>query len=113
MRDTTERLRDMQEAITLITKYTDQGRHRFDQDELVQAWVIRHLRIICEAARTIPQDFKNYHAEIPWERFSDVRHMLVHNYFNIDPDIIWQVVEHDLPSLTGSIDAILNTRETT
>ncbi len=113
MRDTTERLRDIQEAITKIMKYTSQGRHAFDQNELVQTWVIQHLKIIGEGARTIPQDFKNHHPEIPWERISDVGYMLLHIYFGIDFDIVWEVVEHDLPNLKTSIDAILNTGETT
>jgi uncharacterized protein with HEPN domain len=57
VRDTFERLRDIQEAITRITKYTNQGRDTFDENELVQTWVIHHLEIIGEAVRAIPQDF--------------------------------------------------------
>lgn len=49
MRDTYERLRDVQEAITHILKYTSQGRDLYDQNELVQSWVIRHLEIIGES----------------------------------------------------------------
>ena len=109
MRDTTERLRDIHDAIAKIMKYTNQGRHSFDQNELVQSWVIYHLRVIGEAARTVPQDFKGRHPEIPWERFSDMRHMLLHNYFEIDPNSVWKAVEHDLPNLKTSVDAILNT----
>jgi uncharacterized protein with HEPN domain len=50
MRDTSERLRDIQEAIIRITKYTDQGRQLFDQNELVRTWVIHHLEIIGHSA---------------------------------------------------------------
>lgn len=113
MRDTYERLHDIQEAITRIMKYTNQGRQIFDQDELVQTWVIHHLEIIGEAARAIPQDFKNTHPEIPWGKISGMRNILIHIYFGIDRDIVWQVVERDLPILKTSIDAILNTGETT
>ncbi len=67
MRDVAERLRDIQEAITRIMKYTNQGRHIFDQNELVQTWVIHHLEIIGEAIRSIPQDFKDSHPEISWK----------------------------------------------
>ncbi len=113
MRDTYERLRDIQEATTRIMKYTNQGRQVFDQDELVQTWVIHHLEIIGEAARAIPQDFKNNHPEIPWGQISGMRNILIHIYFGIDRDIVWQVVERDLPILKTSVDAILNTGEPT
>lgn len=70
MRDVHERLCDIQEAIVRITKYTDKGRHAFDHDELVQTWVIHHLEIIGEAARAIPQDYRDLHPEIPWKQIS-------------------------------------------
>ena len=54
MRDSYERLRDVQEAIMHILKYTSQGSTLFYHDELVQTWVIHHLEIIGEATRTIP-----------------------------------------------------------
>ena len=113
MRDTFERLRDIQEAITRIAKYTDQGREVFDQSEPVQSLVILHLVNIGEAVRSIPQDFKNQHPKVPWAQINRMRNILVHLYFGIDLDIVWSVVENDLPSLKTSIDAILNTEETT
>lgn len=108
MRDTTERLRDIQEAIARITKYTDLGRESFDQNELIQTWVVHHLEIIGEAVRAIPQDFKDQHSEIPWAQINRMRNILVHIYFGIDQDIVWQVVENDLSSLKVRIDALLS-----
>ncbi len=70
MRDVSERLRDIQEAIERIVKYTSQGRDSFDQNELVQTWVVHHLEIIGEAARSIPQEFKNNHPAILWRQIS-------------------------------------------
>lgn len=107
MRDPFERLRDIQEAIANIMKYTDQGRDSFDQDELVQTWVIHHLEIIGEAARSIPQAFRTLHPEISWKQINGMRNILIHHYFGINRDRIWAVVEHDLPALKASIDAIL------
>jgi uncharacterized protein with HEPN domain len=111
MRDVSERLRDIQEAIERIKKYTSQGRDSFDHDELVQTWVVHHLEIIGEAARSIPQEFKNNHSGIPWRQISRMRNVLIHIYFGIDQDIIWGIVEHDLPVLKASIDAILSGQE--
>ncbi len=113
MRDNLERLRDIQEAIAQIMKYTNQGRDSFDQNELVQVWVIRHFEIIGEAARAISQDFKNHHPEIQWGQINGMRNVLIHAYFEINLDRVWSAVEDDLPSLKTSIDAILNTDETT
>ena len=64
MRETVERLRDIHEAIVRIEKYTQLGRTFFDQDELIQTWVIHHLEIIGEAARAIPQDYRRSHPEV-------------------------------------------------
>ena len=111
MRDVSERLGDIQEAIARIMKYTNQGREKFDQDELIQIWVVHHLEIIGEATRSIPQDFKDLHAEIAWKQISRMRNILIHIYFGIDRDIIWEVVERDLPNLKTSIDTILSAEE--
>lgn len=111
MRDVSERLRDIQEAIKQITKYTDSGRQSFDQNELVRIWVIHHLEIIGEAARSIPQEFKNSHPEVSWQQISRMRNVLIYIYFGVDTDIIWEVVQQDLPVLKSSIDALLANRE--
>jgi uncharacterized protein with HEPN domain len=111
MRDVSERLRDIQEAIERIVKYTSQGRDSFDHDELVQTWVVHHLEIIGEAARSIPQEFKNNYPGIPWRQISRMRNVLIHIYFGIDQDVIWEIVEQDLPVLKVSIDAILTGQE--
>lgn len=102
-----ERLRDIHEAIVRIEKYTQTGRVSFDQDELVQTWVIHHLEIIGEAARAIPPDYRHSHPEILWGEISGMRNILIHMYFGIDRDIVWAVVERDLPQLKSSIEAIL------
>ena len=111
MRDVFERLRDIQEAIEQIWKYTNQGRDLFDQNELVQTWVIHHLEIIGEAARAISQDFKNLHPEISWKQINGMRNILVHHYFGINRNRVWAVVEQDLPDLKSSVDAILADHE--
>ena len=111
MRDSYERLRDMQEAIMHIMKYTSQGRDLFYHDELVQIWVIHHLEIIGEATRTIPDDFRNLHPEIPWKQINAMRNILVHLYFDINLDRVWAVVEQDLPVLKTSVDAILASQD--
>ncbi len=107
MREPVERLRDIHEAIIQIEKYTQQGRASFDQNELVQTWVIHHLEIIGEAARAIPQSYRISSPEIPWKQISGMRNILIHMYFGVDHDLVWQVVERDLPHLKVSIETLL------
>lgn len=66
LRETAERLRDIYEAVVRIEKYTQGGRTSFDQNELIQTWVIHHLEIIGEAARAIPQEYQRSNPRILW-----------------------------------------------
>ena len=107
MRDDTERLRDMLEAIERLEKYANQGKTVFEQQELIQTWVIYHLQIIGEAARAISQEFKARHNEIPWRDASDLRNQIIHEYFRVNLDIIWDIVQNDIPPLKRQIEEIL------
>ncbi|GCE50735.1 uncharacterized protein with HEPN domain [Thermosporothrix hazakensis] len=107
MRDTRERFQDMYEAILRSEKYAQQGRTAFEQNELIQTWIIHHLEIIGEAARAIPQDERASHPHIPWKEISGMRNILIHMYFGIDTDLVWNVVEHDLPRLKTILQALL------
>jgi uncharacterized protein with HEPN domain len=107
MRDPTERLRDILEAINQIEKYSIQGRESFEENELIQSWFIRHLQIIGESARSLPQDFCDSISEIPWSKIIGMRNILVHDYFRIDTELVWDVIEKDLPTLKIKIQSIL------
>ena len=65
MRNISERLVDIQDAIARIMKYTREGRDRFEHDELVQTWVTHHLYVIGEAARAIASDFPDFKSQHP------------------------------------------------
>ena len=107
MRDITERLKDIQDAVSRVLKYTSRGRDAFAQDELVQAWVYLQLKNIGEAARSIPKEFRVAHPEISWKRFIDMGDAIVYRYFDINQESVWAVVENDVPSLKANIEAIL------
>ncbi len=107
MRDDRERLLDIQETIERIERYAARGREAFDQDELIQTWILHHLQILCEAARAISGDFKQQHPEISWPQIAGMRNILVHHYFGIDLDVVWAVVERDLPALKQQVAALL------
>jgi len=107
MRDPRERLLDILEAIGHIERYAVRGRQAFERDELIQNWFVHHLQSIGEAARGLPADVLAKAPDIPWSKITGMRHILVHDYFNIDKDLVWDVVERDLPDLKGNIHAIL------
>jgi uncharacterized protein with HEPN domain len=108
MRDDRERLRDILEAITRIEKYAVCGEDRFKHDDTIQVWMVHHLQIIGEAARSLSQEARHRAPEIPWSRIIAMRHILVHHYFGIDLREVWNSVEHDLPELKRRIRAMAN-----
>lgn len=107
MRDNTERLLDIADAIDRINKYAARGRDVFENDELVQTWIVHHLQILGEAAVRISEDFQNKHPDIPWSEIIGMRNILIHNYFGIDIDVVWLVIEKDLPELERNVKKLL------
>jgi uncharacterized protein with HEPN domain len=107
VRDARERLHDILDAIAHIERYAARGREAFEADELLQNWFVRHLQIIGEAARLLPQEVYARSPEIPWSQIIGMRHILVHNYFGIDTQVVWDAVERDLPSLKEKITTLL------
>ena len=107
MRDDQERIRDILESIENIEKYAAAGQGKFNQDELIQTWTIHHLQIIGEAAARLTEQFKERHPEIPWFQVIGMRNILIHRYFGIDKEIVWEVVEKDIPALKENLKLIL------
>jgi uncharacterized protein with HEPN domain len=107
MRDDRERLLDIEEAIERIERYASKGKVAFEQDELIQTWVVYHLQIVGEAAAKLTKGFKETNARIPWAQIIAMRNLLVHQYFGIDVVEVWQVVERDIPALKNQLDDLL------
>lgn len=108
MRAPRERLEDILEAISRIERYSARGREAFERDELIQNWVVRHLQIIGEAARALPEGVRGLAPEVPWPKIIGMRHILVHDYFGIDTEVVWNVVERGLPGLKREIEKMLS-----
>ena len=108
MREPRERLLDILEAIANIEKYASRGRNAFDQDELFQSWVIRNLQIIGEAARALPEEVRNNAPDIAWSKIIGMRNIVVHDYFGLDLDILWEAVTRDLYPLKQEVKALIH-----
>jgi uncharacterized protein with HEPN domain len=95
------------EAIEKVERFAGAGRPAFDADERTQVWCVHHIQIIGEAARALSEEFRQRSPQIPWAEIIGMRHILVHDYFGIDLDEVWGVVERDLPVLREQIRSIL------
>ncbi len=94
----------MLEAIAAIERYQDRDKASFERDELLQTWFLRHLLIIGEAARALPDDVRAMAPEIPWTKIIGMRNVLVHDYFDIDTDIVWDAATRDVPQLRPELE---------
>lgn len=109
MRDDQERLRDILEAIAQIEKYAVQGQTGFQQNELIQVWIVHHLQIIGEASSSLSQKLIAKYPKVPWAEIIAFRNILVHEYFRVDLKAVWKIIERDLPNLKNQIIDILDT----
>jgi uncharacterized protein with HEPN domain len=108
MRSDRERLDDILAAADKILSKVAEGRELLATDPMVQVWVLYHLQIIGEAARTLSLEFRRKHPDKTWGKAAGLRNILVHHYFDIDHDEVWRIVEHDLPGLRNRVGELLN-----
>jgi uncharacterized protein with HEPN domain len=69
--------------------------------------VCRNLEILGEASRKISPEFRAAHPEIPWREMNDLRNVLIHNYEGADADMVWGIVEREVPQLLAAVRALL------
>jgi uncharacterized protein with HEPN domain len=106
-RDPLVLLEDIIVAIQKIGRYTSQMDHDvFIKNDLVIDGVARNLEIIGEAARQLPEEYKRAHTQIPGTHIAGLRNRIVHDYFGLDLEIIWQIIRHDLPELEKQVGAL-------
>ncbi|KKT75661.1 MAG: hypothetical protein UX31_C0016G0002 [Candidatus Nomurabacteria bacterium GW2011_GWA1_46_11] len=70
---------------------------QFIKNVPMQDAVIRRLEIIGEAIRGLPTDFKKQYPGVPWQDIADTRNKLIHEYFGVDLDLVWNIIQNDLP----------------
>jgi uncharacterized protein with HEPN domain len=89
----------MRDAADKILRYTMGGRAAFFADPMIQDAVIRNLEVMGEAVRKVPESTRSAYPEIPWRPIAGTRDRVIHGYFTVDLEIVWEIVETELPSL--------------
>ncbi|OGY54755.1 MAG: hypothetical protein A2951_01995 [Candidatus Buchananbacteria bacterium RIFCSPLOWO2_01_FULL_56_15] len=100
-------LDDIKTAIDKIDRYSKGlSFDLFSRDNLVVDAIVRNLGVIGEAAKNIPNDFKEEHQDIPWNKIAGMRNIIVHEYFSVDAEILWKTIKQDIPELKKLIDRV-------
>lgn len=99
-------LEDILQGIGKIRTYiAGMTRESFAQDSMKIDAVVRNLEIIGEAAKTIPESIRAEYPNVEWKKIAGLRDILAHHYFEVDLDIVWDIVQNKLPTLDHELRA--------
>lgn len=101
-------LDDILNAIKKISSYTKSlSFDQFTEDEKTVDAVVRNLEVLGEAVKNIPETLKSKYGEVEWKKIAGVRDIMIHEYFGVDTEILWDIVQNKLPILSERIQKIL------
>lgn len=95
------------ERIDRILDFTKSDEREFLSSALVQDAVIRNFEVIGEAAKRLPDEFRQAHPFVPWKGLASLRDVLIHQYEGVNVEEVWRIVEKELPNLKQSFASIL------
>jgi uncharacterized protein with HEPN domain len=103
------RLEHILDAIEIISQRTSgMSFEDFTADKVVYGGIVYYTMIIGEAAYKLSREFIEAHSEVSWQDIADMRHHLVHGYYQVDSRIVWDVIQHDLNPLHEQIKKLLS-----
>jgi len=97
----------VRDALASVLEYTRDGRAGFLVSKMIQDAVLRNLEVIGEAVKALTEETRNLAPEVPWRRIAGMRDVLIHNYFGVDLDVVWRVVEDEVPSLMVVVQRLI------
>ncbi len=91
-------------AIERVRRYT-QGKTYEDlvADDMMYYAVVKNIEIIGEAANMVTSDFQDAHPDTPWKKIKGMRNYIIHEYFQVDDIVVWEVATKDLPALQEQV----------
>jgi uncharacterized protein with HEPN domain len=92
----------------IIDNSKDLKYEKFIKDEILKRAFVRSIEIIGEAVKNLPDSFKTENTGIEWKEIAGMRDRLIHHYFSIDLEIVWDVVQNELPVLKETIEKMIN-----
>jgi len=105
-------LSDIREAVHRIEAYVEGVTYAdFLQDTKLQDAVIRNLEIVGEATKKLSDELRTAYPDIPWKNMAALRDRLIHHYFGVNLDIVWQIATNDLPKVGEQIGRILENQD--
>lgn len=103
------RIQHMHEmAVLLETEKDKLSIEAIIKDRVLFYGLSKMVEIIGEAAYMITKDYKQEHLELPWRQIEGMRHILVHGYFSISPEVLWDVIQNDIPVLRPILERYLD-----
>ena len=104
-----ERLQHILDAInTILQSRTKYSSPEEVNDPIIYYGFVKHVEIIGEAVFMLSKEFKEAHPEIEWDPIQGMRHVLVHGYYQIEPDQLWNSIDNDIPPLKHQIESLLS-----
>lgn len=106
------RIRHMFEAANdALTFATGRQRSDLDSDRQMLLSIVKSIEIIGEAASKVSTSAQQKHPDIPWHAIVTMRHRLVHGYFDIDHEVVWQTLLTDIPTLLRQLEDVMTQSE--
>jgi len=101
------RLADILEAAAYLKQFTDGVKYsHFLSDKLRYFAVLKNVEIVGEAAYMLSSEFKELHPDLPWSQMIKMRHVLVHGYASILPEVLWETATKEIPDVIPRIEAL-------